>query len=331
MNVVITGGAGFLGQRLAKALIERGTLAGPDGHPQYDRSPDARRRCGRAARRRLAGRVDRRGRRGSRAPGSCHRPRDQLGVPSGGDRQRPGGSRLRSRDAGQLRCDTGAARGVPRPRASAASGLREQLCGLRRRAAATWSPASTALTPQSSYGSQKAMGELLVNDYSRRGFVDGRALRLPTISVRPGKPNAALSSFASGVIREPLNGVESVCPVPAATQVWLLSPATVIECFIKAHDLDGARARREPQPDPAGFHRQCRRDGGRARTRRRPRRSRLASASSPTNASNGSSAPGPWRSTPRARSASASPPTPASTRSSGATWGMRGLEVHEGS
>ena len=84
------------------------------------------------------------------------------------------------------------------------------------------------------------MGELLVNDYSRRGFVDGRALRLPTISVRPGKPNAALSSFASGVIREPLNGVESVCPVPASTQVWLLSPATVIECFIKAHDLDGA-------------------------------------------------------------------------------------------
>ena len=101
-------------------------------------------------------------------------------------------------------------------------------------------PANAALTPQSSYGSQKAMGELLVNDYSRRGFVDGRALRLPTISVRPGKPNAALSSFASGVIREPLNGVESICPVPATTQVWLLSPAAVIDCFVQAHDLDGA-------------------------------------------------------------------------------------------
>ncbi|MEO7275382.1 MAG: NAD-dependent epimerase, partial [Vicinamibacterales bacterium] len=90
------------------------------------------------------------------------------------------------------------------------------------------------------YGSQKAMGELLVNDYSRRGFVDGRALRLPTISVRPGTPNAALSSFASGVIREPLNGVDSICPVPATTQVWLLSPATMIACFVRAHDLDGA-------------------------------------------------------------------------------------------
>src|SRR4029079_15294512 len=65
-------------------------------------------------------------------------------------------------------------------------------------------PANHALTPQSSYGTQKAMGELLVNDYSRRGFVDGRALRLPTISVRPGKPNAALSSFASGGIPQPL-------------------------------------------------------------------------------------------------------------------------------
>jgi nucleoside-diphosphate-sugar epimerase len=83
------------------------------------------------------------------------------------------------------------------------------------------------------------MGELLVNDYTRRGFIDGRALRLPTISVRPGKPNAALSSFASGIIREPLNGEASICPVPPATRVWLLSPATVIDCFIAAHDIAG--------------------------------------------------------------------------------------------
>jgi nucleoside-diphosphate-sugar epimerase len=81
------------------------------------------------------------------------------------------------------------------------------------------------------------MGELLINDYTRRRFVDGRALRLPTISVRPGRPNAALSSFASGIIREPLNGEASLCPVPSSTRVWLLSPATVIECFLKAHDL----------------------------------------------------------------------------------------------
>ncbi len=95
----------------------------------------------------------------------------------------------------------------------------------------------TRLAPQSSYGTQKAIGELLVNDYSRRGFIDGRALRLPTISVRPGLPNAALSSFASGIIREPLNGHDAVCPVAPETILWLLSPATVVECLITAHNV----------------------------------------------------------------------------------------------
>lgn len=100
---------------------------------------------------------------------------------------------------------------------------------------------TTAPTPQSSYGTQKAIAELLVNDYSRRGFVDGRSLRLPTISVRPGRPNAALSSFASGIIREPLNGQEAVCPVDPSARMWLLSPAAVVDCLITAHDLEAAR------------------------------------------------------------------------------------------
>jgi D-erythronate 2-dehydrogenase len=99
----------------------------------------------------------------------------------------------------------------------------------------------TILTPQSSYGAQKAIGELLINDYSRRGFIDGRSLRLPTISVRPGRPNAALSSFASGIIREPLNGEPGVCPVSPETRLWLLSPATVIECLLLGHEIDAAR------------------------------------------------------------------------------------------
>ena len=71
----------------------------------------------------------------------------------------------------------------------------------------------TAPTPQSSYGTQKALGELLVNDYSRRGFIDGRVLRLPTIVVRPGKPNRATSTFASSIIRDPLQGQPAICPV----------------------------------------------------------------------------------------------------------------------
>jgi nucleoside-diphosphate-sugar epimerase len=93
--------------------------------------------------------------------------------------------------------------------------------------------------PQSSYGTQKAMNDLLLADYSRRGFVDGRSLRMPTIVVRPGKPNLAASSFASGIIREPLNGQESVCPVPLDTRLWLMSPAQAISNLIHGHELTG--------------------------------------------------------------------------------------------
>ena len=78
---------------------------------------------------------------------------------------------------------------------------------------------TTTPMPQSSYGIQKLIGELLVSEYSRKGFIDGRAVRLPTVSIRPGKPNAAASSFASGILREPLNGVEAVCPVEPETKL----------------------------------------------------------------------------------------------------------------
>jgi len=93
--------------------------------------------------------------------------------------------------------------------------------------------------PQSSYGTQKAMNDLLLADYSRRAFVDGRSLRMPTIVVRPGKPNMAASSFASGIIREPLNGEHSVCPVPLDTRLWLMSPALAIQNLIHGHELSG--------------------------------------------------------------------------------------------
>ncbi len=99
---------------------------------------------------------------------------------------------------------------------------------------------STPATPQGSYGSQKAMCELMVSDFTRKGFIDGRSLRLPTISVRPGKANKAASSFASGIIREPLNGVVSECPVPPDTKVWVLSPRCTIKNLVHAHELDGA-------------------------------------------------------------------------------------------
>ncbi|AEC20493.1 hypothetical protein PT7_1953 [Pusillimonas sp. T7-7] len=102
-------------------------------------------------------------------------------------------------------------------------------------------PDTMATLPQSSYGTQKAMCELLVSDYSRRGFVDGRTLRLPTISVRPGAPNKAASSFASGIIREPLNGQAAICPVQGDTRMWLMSPQQAVHNLIHGHELDASK------------------------------------------------------------------------------------------
>src|ERR1700751_4275163 len=98
----------------------------------------------------------------------------------------------------------------------------------------------TPLTPQTSYGTQKAIGELLVNDYSRKGFVDGRAVRLPTVVVRPGRPNRAASTLASSIIREPLSGREAVCPVAPETVMALASPRRVVDALLRAQDLPGA-------------------------------------------------------------------------------------------
>jgi nucleoside-diphosphate-sugar epimerase len=101
-------------------------------------------------------------------------------------------------------------------------------------------PEDSVLQPQSSYGTTKAMTELLVREYSRRGFVDGIAVRLATVTVRPGRPNSALSSFVSGIIREPIAGVESVCPVPLDTRIWVTSPDVVTANLIHASRVPAA-------------------------------------------------------------------------------------------
>lgn len=98
-------------------------------------------------------------------------------------------------------------------------------------------PDSQTPTPLTSYGVQKVIGEYLVQDYSRKGFLDGRSVRLPTVVVRPGKPNKAASSFASAVIREPLDRVDYVCPVAPETRVWCSSPGTVVANLVHAHEL----------------------------------------------------------------------------------------------
>jgi D-erythronate 2-dehydrogenase len=95
--------------------------------------------------------------------------------------------------------------------------------------------------PLTSYGTQKAIGELLLSDYSRRGFFDGIGIRLPTICVRPGKPNKAASGFFSGIIREPLAGQEAVLPVPKSVRHWHASPRAAIGFLMHAATLDTAK------------------------------------------------------------------------------------------
>ena len=95
--------------------------------------------------------------------------------------------------------------------------------------------------PLTSYGTQKAIGELLLSDYSRRGFFDGIGIRLPTICVRPGKPNKAASGFFSGILREPLSGQEAVLPVPESVRHWFASPRAAIEFLVHAASIDTAK------------------------------------------------------------------------------------------
>ena len=97
-----------------------------------------------------------------------------------------------------------------------------------------------ALTPLTSYGTAKAIAELLLADYSRRGFVDGIGIRLPTICVRPGAPNGAASGFFSSIIREPLVGLEAVLPVPDDVLHWHASPRAAVAFLVRAATIDSA-------------------------------------------------------------------------------------------
>ena len=101
-------------------------------------------------------------------------------------------------------------------------------------------PDDFAPQPRTSYGTQKLIAELLINDYSRKDMIDGVSLRLPTICVRPGRPNAAASGFFSGIIREPLNGETATLPVPGTTRHWHASPRSAAGFFVHAAGMDTA-------------------------------------------------------------------------------------------
>ena len=240
MKVLITGGAGFLGQRLARELLARGSLKDAKGAPQAltqlvlldvvqaNDFGDSRVRTevGDIAEQSVLERVI-----DSDTAAIFH----LAAIVSGqAEADFDLGMRI-NLDASRLLLDVCRQRGH-RPRVLFTSSVAVyggELPEIVQN--------DTALNPQSSYGAQKAIAELLLNDYSRRGFVDGRVLRLPTISVRPGRPNAAASSFASGIIREPLNGERSTCPVDGDTRVWVLSPKSAIEALIAGCEIDRAK------------------------------------------------------------------------------------------
>lgn len=96
-------------------------------------------------------------------------------------------------------------------------------------------------TPLTSYGAQKAISELLLADYSRKGMIDGISIRLPTICVRPGKPNLAASGFFSGIIREPLNGKEAILPVSTDVRHWHATPRSAAGFLVHAAEIDTAK------------------------------------------------------------------------------------------
>lgn len=237
-GVLITGGAGFLGRRLAGALLKRGRLRGPDGrdrelarvvlldveHPRHMSDPRVVHCSGDVADAALLeSLID------DRTASVFHLAAIVSGM---AEADFDLGMRVNV-EASRLLLDVCRARGH-RPRIVFTSSV-----AVYGGALPATVHESLALTPLTSYGTQKAVVELLVNDYSRRGFVDGRSLRLPTITVRPGRPNAAASSFASGIIREPLNGQDAICPVDRDARLWLMSPSTAIDCLIAAHEIAG--------------------------------------------------------------------------------------------
>ena len=135
-------------------------------------------------------------------------------------------------------------------------------------------------TPLTSYGTQKAIGELLLADYTRKGFLDGVGIRLPTICVRPGTPNKAASGFFSNIIREPLAGKEAVLPVSEDVRHWHASPRSAVGFLVHAGTIDGDKlgARRNLSMPGLSRHRR-RADRGAEEGRRQQRRGPASSAS----------------------------------------------------
>ena len=234
MKLLITGGGGFLGDRLARALLARGTLAGHTitqvvltdiAPPRPDLLTDARvqARTGPLLTHTDALRADNFDavfHLASAVSGECEADFD-LGLRSNLDSTRA------LLDALRFNVNSGGKPARVVFSSSVAVFGPDPAVPLPSVVADDTLPA-----PQTSYGTQKLICEHLVADYTRKGYIDGRAARLMTVTVRPGKPNGAASSFFSGIIREPLAGVESICPVDASVSHPVSSPTRTVEGLI---------------------------------------------------------------------------------------------------
>jgi nucleoside-diphosphate-sugar epimerase len=234
MKLLITGGAGFLGARLARTLLSRGMLGGQridrivladQFAPPADLVADTRvhadtepllNQCAHFAAQRFDGVFHL----ASAVSGECELDFD-LGMRSNLDSTRALLDALR------------AAGNVPRLVFSSSVAVFGPDPGRPLPPIVT---DDTLPTPQTSYGTQKLMCEHLIADMTRKGFIDGRSARLMTVTVRPGRPNGAASSFFSGIIREPLAGVPAICPVDATVSHPVLSPARTIDALIRIYE-----------------------------------------------------------------------------------------------